>query len=191
MAEDHEVLRQVWDGRVPVSFVLASNEIGSVEQPDRLFMLVSRVTYFPLIIDHVQRYFQRYATTEKSSSVGDVWLEDDNGLPVQWHYPVGVLYDLAAQPSLASGPWPLTVHFHNFPEHALIRLSCRDAVEAIFMSAVKEADCLKHRGQVILMQVACNNVTNQNMDHLRLFEPHKLPFNFSLVCDYCWFGSSK
>lgn len=153
MAEDHEVLRQVWDGHVPVSFVLASNEVGSVEQPDRLFMLVSRMTYFPLIIDRVQRYFQRYASTDKSAAgasaaAGDLWFEDDNGSPVRWHYPVGVLYDLAVQSSSVSSPWQLTVHFHNFPEHELIRLSCRDAVEAVFMSAVKEADCLKHRGQV-------------------------------------------
>jgi len=155
MAEDHEVLRQVWDGRVPVSFILASNEVGSVEQPDRLFMLISRLTYFPLVVDRVQRYFQRYLTTDKSSAgattaaVADIWLEDDNGSPVRWHYPVGVLYDLAVQS--VSGPWQLTVHFHNFPEHELIRLSCRDAVEAVFMSAVKEADCLKHRGQVVVL----------------------------------------
>jgi len=157
MAEDHEVLRQVWDGRVPVSFILASNEIGSVEQPDRLFMLVSRITYFPLVIDRVQRYFQRYTSTDKSSAtaataLGDIWLEDDNGSPVRWHYPVGVLYDIAAQSTSMSSPWLLTVHFHNFPEHELIRLSCRDAVEAVFMSAVKEADCLKHRGQVVLFK---------------------------------------
>jgi len=154
MAEDHEVLRQVWDGRVPVSFVLASNDVGSVEQPDRLFMLVSRITYFPLVMDRVQRYFQRYTSAADKSSatptaLGDLWLEDDNGSPVRWHYPVGVLYDLAIQSTLASSPWQLTVHFSNFPEHELIRLSCRDAVEAVFMSAVKEADCLKHRGQVI------------------------------------------
>jgi len=161
MAEDHEVLRQVWDGRVPVSFVLASSEVGAVEQPDRLFMLVSRITYFPLVIERVQRYFQRYtgAVADKSSAsaaataLGDVWLEDDNGSPVRWHYPVGVLYDLAVQSTLASSPWQLTVHFSNFPEHELIRLSCRDAVEAVFMSAVKEADCLKHRGQVTVLEM--------------------------------------
>jgi len=157
MAEDHEVLRQVWDGRVPVSFILASNEVGSVEQPDRLFMLVSRMTYFPLVIDRVQRYFQRYTSADKSSAgaasaLVDIWLEDDNGSPVRWHYPVGVLYDLAAQSTLLSSPWQLTVHFSSFPEHELIRLSCRDSVEAVFMSAVKEADCLKHRGQVISLR---------------------------------------
>jgi len=168
MAEDHEVLRQIWDGRVPVSFVLASNEVSSVEQPDRLFMLVSRLTYFPLVIDRVQRYFQRYATADKSSAsvavpTGDVWLEDDNGLPVRWHYPVGVLYDLAAQSSSVSSPWQLTVHFCNFPEHDLIRFSCRDAVEAAFMSAVKEADCLKHRGQVIHIRIS---LISDRLNHL-------------------------
>jgi len=152
MAEDHEVLRQVWDGRVPVSFVLASSEVGSVEQPDRLFTMISRVTYFPLVLDRVQRYFQRYATpvgTPAAAASADVWLEDDNGAPVRWHYPVGVLYDLASQSASVPGPWQLTVRFGSFPEHDLIRFSCRDAIEAAFMSAVKEADCLKHRGQVI------------------------------------------
>jgi len=160
MAEDHEVLRQIWDGRIPVSFTLASNEVRSVDQPDRLFMLISRMTYFSLVIDHVKRYFQRYTSADKSSAAAtadleDVWLEDDNGSPVRWHYPVGVLYDLATQSTSVSSPWQLTVHFHNFPEHELIRLSCRDAVEAVFMSAVKEADSLKHRGQVISCLHSC------------------------------------
>lgn len=39
--------------------------------------------------------------------------------------------------------------FQNFPETELLECTSKDAVEAHFMSCVKEADSLKHRSQVI------------------------------------------
>lgn len=150
MAEDTEVLRQVWDGRVPVSFSLATDEICSVDQPEHVFLLVHRMSYFPLVLDRVQRYFNRFLNQHAGNGPGEMWLEDETGMPVQWHYPVGVLYDLAMSPtSVSGGPWPLTVHFRDFPEQDLIHYTSRDVIEAVYMSAVKEADFLKHRGQVI------------------------------------------
>ena len=38
MAEDKEVLREVWDGKIPIRFELASNEVASVEPPDPFFV---------------------------------------------------------------------------------------------------------------------------------------------------------
>ena len=37
----------------------------------------------------------------------------------------------------------------NFPEGQLMHCQNKDAVEAHFMSRLKEADCLKHKGDVI------------------------------------------
>ena len=38
MAEDIEHLREVWDGKIPVCFTLASDEVFTVEQPEPMFV---------------------------------------------------------------------------------------------------------------------------------------------------------
>ena len=37
MADDREVLREVWEGRIPVAFHLAKDEVAS-EQPDPFYV---------------------------------------------------------------------------------------------------------------------------------------------------------
>ena len=38
MADDREILREVWDGRIPVCFVLAREEVDSLEGPEPYFV---------------------------------------------------------------------------------------------------------------------------------------------------------
>ncbi|KAJ8984732.1 hypothetical protein NQ317_004997 [Molorchus minor] len=45
-------------------------------------------------------------------------------------------------------PWNLTVHFDKFPEAEVYKFSNKEMVESYFMSCLKEADVLKHRGQI-------------------------------------------
>uniref|UniRef100_A0A671DW49 Autophagy protein 5 n=1 Tax=Rhinolophus ferrumequinum TaxID=59479 RepID=A0A671DW49_RHIFE len=63
------------------------------------------------------------------------------------HYPIGLLFDLLASSSAL--PWNITVHFKGFPEKDLLHCPSKDAIEAHFMSCVKEADALKHKSQII------------------------------------------
>ena len=37
MADDREVLKEIWEGKIPVHFTLAFDEIASVEQPEPLY----------------------------------------------------------------------------------------------------------------------------------------------------------
>lgn len=138
MAEDREILREVWDGRIPVCFRLAVDEITRINRPDPCYLMVPRTTYFPLVTDNIYK--------EHADEHSEMWL-DYNGQPLKWHYPVGVLFDLYGLDALL--PWNLTVHFKNFPQDDLLHCTNRAAVESHFMSMVKEADALKHRGQVI------------------------------------------
>ncbi|ELU00231.1 hypothetical protein CAPTEDRAFT_151400 [Capitella teleta] len=156
MADDQEVLRETWDGKIAVCFVLASEEVFSVEQPEPFYMMVSRQTYFPLVTDRVLRIFTKHIDPDLTDSQS--WLED-NGLPLKWHYPVGVLFDLLGVKDRL--PWTITVHFQNFPDGDLLECHSKDAVEAHFMSTVKEADSLKHRSQIIN--------TMQRKDHKQLW----------------------
>ncbi|KAM5472417.1 autophagy protein 5 [Microsporum audouinii] len=88
------------------------------------------------------------------------------GVPLKWHYPVGLLYDLyaGAGPSasiysakgqdddrdlnhLSQGilPWKLTLHFQNWPDQELVSLDAEERVmHDFFMNSVKEADFVRN-----------------------------------------------
>ncbi|KAL3881408.1 hypothetical protein ACJMK2_027853 [Sinanodonta woodiana] len=154
MSEDREILREIWEGNLPVCFTLVQEEVEA-DRPDPVSLMVSRQTYFPLVTDKVQKHFSQFTDKEK---IEEMWLEYE-GQPLKWHYPIGVLYDLFA--SADALPWNITVHFRNFPVEEILRCPSKDAVESIFMSTVKEADALKHKSQVI------NNM--QKRDHKQLW----------------------
>ena len=42
MADDREVLREVWEGRIPVCFTLSQDEITTVEQPEPYYVSETR-----------------------------------------------------------------------------------------------------------------------------------------------------
>jgi len=53
MAEDREVLREIWEGRIPVSFSLDDEEVHTLNVPEPFYVMVPRLLYFPLVTDKV------------------------------------------------------------------------------------------------------------------------------------------
>lgn len=53
MANDRDVLREIWDGKIPVCFTLDSEEICELQGPDPFYLMVPRLSYFPLCTDKV------------------------------------------------------------------------------------------------------------------------------------------
>ncbi|RNA08579.1 autophagy 5 [Brachionus plicatilis] len=159
MADDKEILKEIWDGKIPICFKLAENEWRSSE-PEEIYLMVSRQSYFPLVLEKVQRHFAEYVSQTKRHN--EVWL-DYNGTNLKWHYPIGLLYDLYANqgPENQSNiPWALSVHFDEFPGD-LLHCESKEVVESFFLSTIKEADALKHKGKII------NEM--QRKDHLQLW----------------------
>lgn len=148
MAADREVLREVWDGHIPVCFRLASEEIYTLQHPEPFYLMVPRLTYFPLVTDKVQKHFSNHIKDEAVGS--EMWLDYDSQA-LKWHYPVGLLYDFYGADSKL--PWNVTVHFQNFPESELIHCPNKQAVQSHFMATVKEASALKHKTQVVQSMV--------------------------------------
>lgn len=158
--DEKEILRELWQSRLPVCFVLSDEDVTRIirsESPEPLYLMLPRHLYFPCFIDRLQRYFSIYYKDNSSDSPNNVnfnnlWLEYES-TPLKWHYPIGVLYDLYTN-SLASGdsprlPWQIIVHLTKFPDNEIVRFPDKESIEGHFMASLKEADALKHRGQII------------------------------------------
>lgn len=153
MAEDREVLAEVWAGRVPAVFSLAEEDWrGEGPPPDPCCLMLPRMSYLPLATDKVRSHF-----SPSLSQPGEMWLSYRD-LPLRWHHPIGLLYDLLATGGPSSCPpdstscplpWTLTAHFSSFPLDNLLPCPSREAVESVFMSSLKESDQLKHNGKVM------------------------------------------
>lgn len=119
MANDREILREIWEGKLPICFRLDSDEVADFREPDLFYLMVPRVSYFPLVTDKVRKHFLKYTANDKQEQ--ELWVEY-NGQPLKWHYPIGVLYDLMHEPEDFL-PWNLTVHFDKFPDTEIYKFS--------------------------------------------------------------------
>lgn len=51
MANDREVLKVVWEGKIPVKFVTDNDR--DMQEQDCFFLMLPRVSYLPLVTDKV------------------------------------------------------------------------------------------------------------------------------------------
>lgn len=54
MAHDREVLRMIWEGQIGICFQADSDEIVGIK-PEPFYLMVSRLSYLPLVTDKVKR----------------------------------------------------------------------------------------------------------------------------------------
>jgi autophagy-related protein 5 len=82
MADDREVLREVWESCLPVSFSLSPDEVVTLQRPDPFYLMVPRVSYFSLVMDRVIKYFIKFIH-DSNKSGQDIWL-DFEGQKLKW-----------------------------------------------------------------------------------------------------------
>jgi len=158
--EDGEILREVWEGRIPAIFSLAEEDANEDENVEPCYLMLPRMSYLPLVTEKLVKHFHS-STSDRSSS--NLWI-DFKGAPLKWHHPIGILFDKLQVEELdteSALPWNLTVHFSNFPDQELVPCNSREQFESYFMSCLKEADQLKHGGRVMSSM--------QKKDHLQLW----------------------
>ena len=157
--DDKEITRELWQSRLPICFILSDEDLMKInrsESPEPFYLMLARHLYFPCIIEKLFHYYSKYYTENfldptNNITLNNLWLEYES-IPLKWHYPIGVLYDLYTS-TLANTstqlPWQIIVHLSKFPENELIRFPEKESIEAHYMSTLKEADALKHKGQII------------------------------------------
>jgi autophagy-related protein 5 len=135
---DFDVVRSVWEGRVPIAVSRALEEFVSDEpKGEPFFLLAPRCSYLALCIEKLRSHFH-----VSSGSVSDIWFEYKKR-PLKWSVPIGVLFD-----SYAGSPdelWAITVHFKGAEDlpNSFIRYPDLPTLESHYISRLKEAVFLK------------------------------------------------
>ncbi|KGO54996.1 Autophagy-related protein 5 [Penicillium expansum] len=151
------IQKAVWDGRLPLEIVLASSESRTFDKTDPYLIAYPRISYLPSLLPKLRAFFSNFLI-EPNSQSHDGWFEFE-GVPLKWHYPIGLLFDLYAGADPASKaaarsnespesgpslPWRLILHFSDWPDD-LVRLDADGMVmNDAFINSVKEADFLRN-----------------------------------------------
>ncbi|CAJ0954484.1 unnamed protein product, partial [Mesorhabditis belari] len=138
---DYEVSRKVWDAKVPVEITLESEELADPVRP--YYTMLSRCSYFTFVLPKAVQMFSTNCPN-LSIDLDNVWLEY-NRMPLKTYFPIGVLFDLLKEDE--SLPWRISLRTKNKPEG--LSTVNRDMTQTMFMQAVKEADYLKRKGDMI------------------------------------------
>lgn len=172
---DENVRRAVWEGGIPIVFTLHQNDLTTFEPPLPYYIVAPRGSYLPLVTAGVREHFMLSAPV----LIDEMWF-DYKGTPLKWHHPVGVLFDLLHANSNATElPWPLTVHFHEFPEQELLRCPNEEVIKNNFMNTLKEANYIKFgdSGKVNKLSLQESNALwdgIRNFDHDTFWYANKL-----------------
>lgn len=143
-----EARKQVWSAAVPLQLHLHPSEISASSQsaPSPFLILAPRNGYLPLLETDIRQHFARVIPPNSDS----IWF-DYEGLPLKWHIPTGVLYDLLV--AEFERPWNLTVHFRAYPTEALTLCEV-EAVKWNFVNALKEASYIMYGSTKSIMNMS-------------------------------------
>ncbi|KAL1591610.1 Autophagy protein 5 [Paraconiothyrium brasiliense] len=152
---------RVWTASIPLEISLHSADCASYEALPYL-VHVPRLSYLAFLLPKLHTYFHGNLIYPDVSPT-DAWLDFDN-VPLKWHYPLGLLYDLysGAEPASSHNtpaeqaivpspeeeetpPWKLTLHFSGYPKDQLVQLDAHEKhLHDWFINKVKEADYLRN-----------------------------------------------
>eukprot|EP01026_Neomeris_dumetosa_P045428 TRINITY_DN3847_c0_g1_i9.p1 TRINITY_DN3847_c0_g1~~TRINITY_DN3847_c0_g1_i9.p1 ORF type:complete len:286 (-),score=29.02 TRINITY_DN3847_c0_g1_i9:186-1043(-) len=106
-----EAQRLFWKRHITVKVQLAEREVATISEVKPFtYLSVPQTTYLPCLGQAAWNVFEQLLPM--GSKPDKVWFEF-NGLKLRWDMPMGVLHDLLPE---APQPWPLTIHYRDFPE---------------------------------------------------------------------------
>ena len=79
---------------MPLQLSLCADDFASMAAPEPAFCTVSRMTYLPVVVrDMLPLLLEASGPGAPKISVNNCWVEREGGECVQWHLPLGALYD--------------------------------------------------------------------------------------------------
>lgn len=100
----NSIQKSVWEGKLPLEIVLAPSESRVYDQTDPYLVCFPRVSYLFSLLPKLSDFFTSFLI-EPTSRPHDGWFSFE-GVPLKWHYPIGLLYDLYAGADPASKTSP-------------------------------------------------------------------------------------
>jgi len=159
---------KIWSGSLPLEIRLAGSDCRAYDESEPYLIQYPRLSYLAFLLPRLHAFFAS-SLINPDVPAHEAWLSFD-GVPMKWHYPLGLLHDLYSGTelvhSLAGGsderasvsqatvehgprfaplPWRLTIHYTDFPDDQLIPLDSqgRTMLDS-FINGVKEADFIRN-----------------------------------------------
>lgn len=76
---ENKLIEEAWRGKVPIKFILASQDVVSPTPPEPVFVLCSRYGYLSYNAQIAIEYFRSYTMDLQS----EMWFES-SGCPLKW-----------------------------------------------------------------------------------------------------------
>ncbi|KAI5818567.1 autophagy protein Apg5-domain-containing protein [Pyronema omphalodes] len=140
--------RALWNGSIPCRIELDPSESRVFDVIEPYFISLPRMSYIPLYMTEIYRFFTPFLIDTSVSCLENAWLEFES-VPLKWHWPVGVLYDLftGRDPTVTTAddeeehslPWKLVLRFQNFPSKHIMRIDSGNTFQGVWLNCLKEA----------------------------------------------------
>ncbi|KAK2785878.1 autophagy protein 5 [Onygenales sp. PD_12] len=88
------IQRKVWDGRIPIEITLSPSECRTYDKADPYLIRYPRVSYLPFLLPKLHAFYSA-SLIDTEAQYHQGWFSFE-GVPLKWHYPIGLLYDLYA-----------------------------------------------------------------------------------------------
>lgn len=121
-------------------------------------MLLPRYTYLPTLVERALDHFRHVLPPEVKDAVNTPWFEDD-GLPLRWQLPAGVLFDLLHKGEPGIG-WHVTIHFRDFPSDTLPVWEGDQPLLQAFLNSLKEAAVICAGSAAAVLQMSQQSQQN-------------------------------
>lgn len=175
---------KIWNGSSPLEIRLAASDCRTYDESEPYLIQYPRLSYLAFLLPRLHAFFSPSLINPEVSSY-DAWLSFED-VPLKWHYPLGLLYDLfsGAEPadldppgqseSVAASqakveastgqapiPWKLTIHYTDFPYDQLIQLDPEGlTMRDTFINSVKEADYVRNGSARTVMSLSREDSDN-------------------------------
>jgi len=84
--------QKIWHGSLPLEIRLAAADCRTYDQSDPYLIQYPRLSYLAFLLPRLHAFFSSHLI-DAETSPHTAWL-DFEGVPLKWHYPLGLLYDL-------------------------------------------------------------------------------------------------
>lgn len=158
-AQPEAVQHEAWTAAIPVRLTLSASEVTTVEGPPApLHVLLPRCSYLPSVLNRALNHFRHVLPPEVKDAVNTPWFEDD-GLPIRWQQPAGVLFDLLhrGKPGVV---WNVTIHFRDFPSDTLLAWEGSHSTLQTYLNSLKEAAVICSGNAAAILQMSQQSQQN-------------------------------